>query len=111
MLNRHVAGSLRGRVVTYVVGATSLVLFVASLAILETERGKPSATIQSFGDAIVVVGVHRAHRRLRRQVISDDERFAGAGWIAGNTQDGSKMLSVGVELAKGRRPGAGELKA
>jgi hypothetical protein len=58
-----------------------------------------------------VVGVHRAHRRLRRQIISDDERFAGVGWIAGNTQDGSKMLSVGVELAKGRRPGAGELKA
>lgn len=52
VLNRHVAGSLRGRVVTYVVGATSLVLFVASLAILETERGKPSATIQSFGDAL-----------------------------------------------------------
>lgn len=60
---------------------------------------------------IVVVGVHRAHRRLRRQVVSDDARFAGVGWTAGNTQDGSKMLSVGVELAKGRRPGAGELKA
>ena len=52
VLNRHVAGSLRGRVVLYVVGATSLVLFVPSLAILETERGKPSATIQSFGDAL-----------------------------------------------------------
>jgi len=44
-------------------------------------------------------------------MISDDERFAGVGWIAGNTQDGSKMLSVGVKLAKGQRPGAGELKA
>lgn len=52
VLNRHVAGTLRGRVVTYVVGATALVLFVASLAILDVERGKPGATIATFGDAL-----------------------------------------------------------
>jgi len=52
VLNRHVAGSLRGRVVTYVVGATSLVLFIASLAILDAERGKPDANIETFGDAL-----------------------------------------------------------
>ena len=52
VLNRHVAGSLRGRVVTYVVGATSLVLFIASLAILDAERGKPGANIETFGDAL-----------------------------------------------------------
>ncbi len=52
VLNRHVAGSLRGRVVTYVVGATTLVLFIASLAILEAERGKPDANIETFGDAL-----------------------------------------------------------
>jgi voltage-gated potassium channel len=52
VLNRHVAGSLRGKVVTYVVGATGLVLFIASLAILEAERGKPGANIETFGDAL-----------------------------------------------------------
>ena len=52
VLNRHVAGSLRGKVVTYVVGATALVLFIASLAILEAERGKPGANIDTFGDAL-----------------------------------------------------------
>ena len=52
VLNRHVAGSLRGKVVTYVVAATSLVLFIASLAILEAERGKPGANIETFGDAL-----------------------------------------------------------
>ena len=36
----------------YVVGSTSLILFVASLAVLEAERGKPGATIKNFGDAI-----------------------------------------------------------
>ena len=52
VLNQHVAGSLRGKVVTYVVGATGLVLFVASLAILEAERGTPGANIETFGDAL-----------------------------------------------------------
>ena len=52
VLNRHVAGSLRGRVVIYVIGATALVLFVASLAILDVERGKPGSNIDSFGDAL-----------------------------------------------------------
>lgn len=52
VLNRHVAGSLRGRVATYVAGATALVLFVASLAILDVERGEPGSNIATFGDAL-----------------------------------------------------------
>ena len=52
VLNRYAGGSLRGRVAVYVAGATSLVLFVASLAVLEAERGKPGATINTFGDAL-----------------------------------------------------------
>ncbi|WP_246323823.1 potassium channel family protein [Petropleomorpha daqingensis] len=52
VLNRHAGHSLRGRVVVYVVGATSLVMVVASLAILDAERGRPGSTIESFGDAV-----------------------------------------------------------
>jgi voltage-gated potassium channel len=52
VLNRHVAGSLRGRVATYVVGATAVVLFIASLAILDVERGTPGGNISTFGDAL-----------------------------------------------------------
>ena len=44
VLNRHVGGSLRGRVVVYVVGATTLLLFVASLAVLDAERGVEGAS-------------------------------------------------------------------
>jgi len=51
VLNRYAGGSLRGRVAVYVAGATSLVLFVASLAILDAERGANGATITTFGDA------------------------------------------------------------
>jgi voltage-gated potassium channel len=51
VLNRNVGGSMRGRVAVYVAGATSLVLFVASLAVLDAERGTKGATITSFGDA------------------------------------------------------------
>jgi voltage-gated potassium channel len=52
ILNRATGGSMRGRVVVYIVGATSLVLFVASLAVLEAERGAKGATITTFGDAV-----------------------------------------------------------
>jgi voltage-gated potassium channel len=51
VLNRNVGGSLRGRVAVYVAGATSLVLFIASLAVLDAERGTKGATITTFGDA------------------------------------------------------------
>lgn len=52
VLNHRAGGSLRGRVAVYVVGSTSLILFVASLAVLEAERGQRGATIKNFGDAI-----------------------------------------------------------
>ncbi len=51
VLNRYAGGSLRGRVAVYVTGSTSLVLFVASLAVLDAERGAKGATISTFGDA------------------------------------------------------------
>lgn len=52
VLNRRAGGSLRGRVAVYVVGAAGMVVLVAALAILDAERGKPDANIESFGDAI-----------------------------------------------------------
>lgn len=52
VLNRYAGGSLRGRVAIYVAGATSLVLFIASLAILDAERYAKSANITTFGDAL-----------------------------------------------------------
>jgi voltage-gated potassium channel len=52
VLNRHAGRSLRGRVAVYVVGATSLLMFVAALAVLDVERGQPEANIDGFGDAL-----------------------------------------------------------
>jgi voltage-gated potassium channel len=51
VLNRNVGGSFRGRVAVYVAGATSLILLIASLAILNAERGVKGATITTFADA------------------------------------------------------------
>ena len=42
---------MRGRMAIYVAGATSLVLFIASLAVLDAERGAKGASITTFGDA------------------------------------------------------------
>ena len=52
VLNRYAGGSLRGRVAVYVAGSTTLVLFVASLAVLDAERGAKGASITTFGDAL-----------------------------------------------------------
>lgn len=52
VLNRYAGGSLRGRVAVYVAGSVILVLFVASLAVLDAERGQTGANIASFGDAL-----------------------------------------------------------
>ncbi len=52
VLNRIAGQSLRGQVATYVVVASGLVIFIASLAVLDAERGKPGASIQTFPDAL-----------------------------------------------------------
>ncbi len=52
VLNRHAGRSLRGRVAVYVVGATTLLMFIAALAVLDAERGRPGANIEAFGDAL-----------------------------------------------------------
>jgi voltage-gated potassium channel len=50
-LNRSGA-SLRGRIAIYVSAATALLLFCASLAVLNAERGHDGANIGGFGDAL-----------------------------------------------------------
>ena len=52
MVNRRATASLRGRVVAYVVASAGLVLFCASLAMLEAEGHNPNANIKSFSDAV-----------------------------------------------------------
>lgn len=51
-LNRHAGRSLRGRVAVFVVGATTLLMFVAALAVLDAERDHPEANIDGFGEAL-----------------------------------------------------------
>jgi voltage-gated potassium channel len=52
ILNRRAGVSLRGRVATYVGGASLMLLFVAALAALDAEREAPDATIATYGDAV-----------------------------------------------------------
>jgi voltage-gated potassium channel len=51
VLNRRAVVSFRGKVVTYVVGSVILVAFLASLAVLDAERGKPDANITTYQEA------------------------------------------------------------
>jgi voltage-gated potassium channel len=51
-VNRRAAVSFRGRTTLYVVAAVLLLGFVAALAVLDAERGRPGANIDTFGDAL-----------------------------------------------------------
>ncbi|AWK74936.1 ion transporter [Rhodococcus oxybenzonivorans] len=51
-LQRSVGGALRGRVVTYAITGTTLLIVVASLAMLDAERDASDATITTFPDAL-----------------------------------------------------------
>lgn len=52
LVNRRARSSLRGQVIAYVAGLTSLVLLLSSLAVLDAERGRDGANIDDFGDAL-----------------------------------------------------------
>jgi voltage-gated potassium channel len=50
VLNRVGSSTLRGRVVTYVVGSTALLITCGALAVTDAERGRPGANIANLGD-------------------------------------------------------------
>ncbi|MEK8071447.1 potassium channel family protein [Rhodococcoides navarretei] len=52
LLQRSIGGALRGRVVTYAVAGTAVLVFVASLAMFDAERAAPAGSIKTFPDAL-----------------------------------------------------------
>lgn len=52
ILNRSAAGSLIGRVSTYVVGTALMSMGLAAIAVLDVEQDARGANITTFGDAI-----------------------------------------------------------
>jgi voltage-gated potassium channel len=51
-LNRWAMDSLRGRILTYGAGAAVLFIFCGGLAVLDAERGRSGANIQTFADSL-----------------------------------------------------------
>lgn len=52
VLQKTAGAAFRGRVIIYVAAAGSLLVFVAALAVLDSERPAPGATITTFGNAL-----------------------------------------------------------
>ncbi len=52
VLQKTAGSAFRGRVSIYVAGAASLLVFTAALAVLDSERHAPGATIITFGNAL-----------------------------------------------------------
>ncbi|MCV7354074.1 potassium channel family protein [Mycolicibacterium fluoranthenivorans] len=52
VLQRAVGHSIRGRVAAYTAGGVVMIVYAASLAVLDVERHAPHAQITSFGDAV-----------------------------------------------------------
>jgi voltage-gated potassium channel len=51
-LQKAIGAAIRGRVIVYTASSVVLLVYVASLAILETERYEPGSKIITFGDAL-----------------------------------------------------------
>lgn len=52
VFHRTAGRSLRGRVLTYVLGAAVLLTYVGAVAILDAEKGAEGSNINNFGDAL-----------------------------------------------------------
>lgn len=52
ILHRTAGHALRGRIVTFVLGAAVLLTYCGALAVLDAEKGEAGANIQSFWDAL-----------------------------------------------------------
>lgn len=52
VLNRTGSTGLRGRVIIYAAGGTTLLIACGALAITDAERGQPHSTITNFGDGL-----------------------------------------------------------
>ncbi|WP_166905681.1 potassium channel family protein [Mycobacterium sp. DL440] len=52
VIQKAVGHAIRGKVVLYTISGAVLLVYVASLAVLQAERGQPDAHITNFGDAI-----------------------------------------------------------
>ena len=51
-LQKAIGGAIRGRVIVYTACSVVLLVYVASLAILDAERYEPDSKITTFGDAV-----------------------------------------------------------
>lgn len=52
VLQRVAGNALRGRAVTCVVAGSTLLIYIAALAMFDAEKHSPTASITSFGDAL-----------------------------------------------------------
>jgi voltage-gated potassium channel len=52
VIQKAVGHAIRGKVVLYTISGAILLVYVASLAVLQAERGTPGAHIVNFGDAV-----------------------------------------------------------
>jgi len=52
VLHRTAGDTLRGRVVSYVAGSATMLVFVSALAVLDAEQTAPNAKILTLGDAL-----------------------------------------------------------
>lgn len=73
-LQKAIGGAIRGRVVVYTVFSVVLLVYVASLAILDVERFAPGSKILTFGDAVWWSLTHHHNRRVRRPVTCHGDR-------------------------------------
>ena len=52
ILHRFAGATLRGRVLTYVLGSAMLLTYIGSIAVLDAEENAPGLSFKNLGDAL-----------------------------------------------------------
>jgi voltage-gated potassium channel len=96
VIDRRLTASLHGRVAAYVTLTAALVVFMASLAELDAERGAPDATITTYGDAVwwAFTTITTVGYGDRYPVTGDGRLVAGLLMVAGIALLGTVTAAV-----------------
>jgi voltage-gated potassium channel len=117
VLDRPLTSSLHGRVATYTVLTASLVVFMASLAVYDAERGRPGSTMTDDDDAvwwafttITTVGYgDRYPVTPEGRLVAVLLMFSGIALLGQVRELAEEVRQLRAELSAVRTPGPGPL--
>ena len=105
-LEKAIGHTIRGRVIIYTICGAVTVVYAASLAVLEAERGQPESGINTFGDAL-----WWAMTTVTTVGYGDLKIVTGEGRVGRGGADDRRHHVVGCSSRRRWRPGSSSASA